>query len=381
MRLGIVMPLGTQTGGAEQVLLDFLEHGQNQGLSYLVVFLERGPMLDRVGRLGADVRVVDAGRLRELHRYLVTVARLRRLFAAEDLGFVLSWMEKGHLYASFAATAAGLESAFHLPGFASRWKLMDRVAKALPGKGVITVSNATQRSIEQIWPEKTVRIARPGVDLAKFDRDALPPASECRRRLGLPLEGPLVGTIVRLQRWKGAHVLIKAMPRVLEAHPATHCAIIGGAHALEKDYEPYLHQLVAELGLERAVHFYGFQADLPVWRKAFDVDVYASDREPFAVGIVEALAMGNVVIGGDGGGTPEIIDDDVNGLLVPYGQERPLGDAITRALSSPELRSRLGAAARDSVQGLSADAYARSMARAVLELASRAARSGPSRRC
>src|SRR5680860_330926 len=96
MRLGIVMPLGTQSGGAEQVLLEFLEHGQNQGLSYLVVFLEQGPMVDRVRDLGVDVRVVEAGRLRQPHRYVVTVARLKRLFAAEELGFVLSWMEKGH---------------------------------------------------------------------------------------------------------------------------------------------------------------------------------------------------------------------------------------------------------------------------------------------
>jgi glycosyltransferase involved in cell wall biosynthesis len=368
MRLGIVMPLGTQSGGAEQVLLEFLEHGQNQGLSYLVVFLEQGPMVDRVRDLGVDVRVVEAGRLRQPHRYVVTVARLKRLFAAEELGFVLSWMEKGHLYGSLAAAAAGVESAFHLPGFASRWSLIDRVAKAMPGKGVVTVSNATRLSIDRLWPEKAVRVARPGVNLARFDRDALPSVAECRRRLGLPVEGPVIGTIVRLQRWKGAHVLIKAMPRVLEAHPGTHCAIIGGPHALEKDYEPYLHQLVGDLGLERAVNFYGFQPDLPAWRKAFDVDVYASDREPFAVGIVEALAMGNAVIAGDGGGTPEIIEDDVNGLLVPYGQEGPLADALGRALSSQELRSRLGESARESVQGLSAHAYATSMARAVLEL-------------
>jgi glycosyltransferase involved in cell wall biosynthesis len=245
---------------------------------------------------------------------------------------------------------------------------MDRLAKALPGKGIVTVSDATAAAINALWPKKAVRIVRPGVDLRRFDPESLPTAAECRRRLGLPTDVSLVGTIARLQRWKGIHVLIEAMPKVLETHPDAHCVVIGGRHELEGDYEPYLHRLAAGLDLGDKVRFVGFQPDLPLWRKSLDVDVYASDSEPFAVGILEALAMGNPVVGGDSGGTPEIIEHDVNGLLVPYGDEDALAEAITRVLSDPALAVRLGAAARESVRGLSSAAFARNMARAVKEL-------------
>jgi glycosyltransferase involved in cell wall biosynthesis len=362
------MPLGRRSGGAEQVLLHFLEHGQSLGSSYVVFFLEDGPLVQEAQELGADVRVIDARRLRHLHRYALTVARLTRLISRERPDFVLSWMEKAHLYASPAAKAAGVPCAFHLPGFPSRWSWMDRGAKALPGRGVITVSDATAAEIEKLWPRRSVRIVRPGVDLRRFDPESLPSVPECRRTLGLPVDAPLIGTIVRLQRWKGAHVLIKAMPKVLESHPDARCVVIGGRHELERDYEPYLHRLVAELGLEASVRFVGFQPDLSLWRKALDVDVYASDREPFAVGILEGLAMANPVIAGDAGGTPEVIEDGVNGLLVPFGEEDPLAEAIIRVLSCEDFRIRLGTAGRESVRCLSSEAYARNMTRAVTEL-------------
>jgi glycosyltransferase involved in cell wall biosynthesis len=362
------MPLGTQTGGAEQVLLHFLAHRQAEDLSCVVIFLQEGPLVNKVGDLGVEVRVVRAGRLRHLYRYSPTVRDLVRVIRSEGLQFVVSWMEKAHLYASPAAKAAGVPCAFHLPGFPSRWSWMDRVAKALPGTGVITVSNATAAAIEGMRPKRDVRIVRPGVDLEQFDPDSVPTAAECRRLLGLPVDAPVIGTIVRLQRWKGVHVLIKAMPSVLEAHPSTQCVVIGGRHDLERDYEPYLHRLVTELGLQDSVRFLGFQPELPRWRKALDVDVYASDSEPFAVGILEGLAMANAVIGGDAGGTPEIIKHGVNGLLVPFGEERPLAEAITRLLSDEDLRTRLGAAARESVEGLSSEAYARNMTHALAEL-------------
>jgi hypothetical protein len=73
------MPLGTQTGGAEGILLNFLEHGQTEDLSCVVFFLTGGPLVRRARELGADVRVVDAGRLRHLRRYSATVGRLTRL--------------------------------------------------------------------------------------------------------------------------------------------------------------------------------------------------------------------------------------------------------------------------------------------------------------
>jgi glycosyltransferase involved in cell wall biosynthesis len=365
MRLCIVMPLGSLTGGAERVLLDFLAHSRPDESHCVLVFLQDGPLVTEAERLGVEVHVIDAGRLRQPRRYLRTVSELWRLLRRERPDFVLSWMEKAHLYASPAGVAAGVKCAFHFPGFLSRFSWMDRLAKLLPGKGVITVSEAAARSIDELWPKRSVQIVRPSVDLAKFDRSALPTVAACRQRLGLPTDGPLIGTIVRLQRWKGPHVLIEAMPRVLEAHPSARCVVIGGRHELERDYEPYLHRLVAELRLERSVLFFGYQPELPIWRKAFDVDVYVSDREPFAVGILEALAMSNPVIAGDGGGTPEIVRDSENGLLVPYGDASALADAITRLLSDEPLRQRLGAAARRSVRVLSPHAYALAMWRAI----------------
>ncbi len=77
-----------------------------------------------------------------------------------------------------------------------------------------------------------------------------------------------------------------------------------------------------------------------------DVFVHASDREPFGIVVIEAMALGKPVIAGAGGGPAEIITDGENGVLVPYGDEESLARAILRYLDDHAFAARVGAAAR-----------------------------------
>jgi glycosyltransferase involved in cell wall biosynthesis len=77
-----------------------------------------------------------------------------------------------------------------------------------------------------------------------------------------------------------------------------------------------------------------------------DVFVHTSDREPFGIVVIEAMALGKPVIAGSGGGPAEIITDGENGLLVPYGDDESLAHAILRYLDDHAFAARLGAAAR-----------------------------------
>ena len=96
-----------------------------------------------------------------------------------------------------------------------------------------------------------------------------------------------------------------------------------------------------------------------------DVIVHASDREPFGIVIVEAMALGKPVIAGDAAGPTEIITDGVDGFLSPYGDAAALGCALRRLLDDPALAQRLGAAARLRAQDFSTQNYARNFVGAV----------------
>ena len=82
---------------------------------------------------------------------------------------------------------------------------------------------------------------------------------------------------------------------------------------------------------------------------AADAAVLASSWENFPHTVVEALAVGTPVIATDVGGVPEVVEDGVNGLLVPPGDADAFRAALTRFVGDDDLRLRLAAAAAASV--------------------------------
>ena len=89
----------------------------------------------------------------------------------------------------------------------------------------------------------------------------------------------------------------------------------------------------------------GPQPDVAEWMQAMDVVVHASDREPFGIVILEAMALGKPVVAGAEGGPREIVSDGVNGLLAPFGDSDALAGAILRYLGDPDLAGAVGQAA------------------------------------
>jgi glycosyltransferase involved in cell wall biosynthesis len=186
----------------------------------------------------------------------------------------------------------------------------------------------------------------PGASLDAFDPSRLPAPAAVRAKLGLPSDGPLIGMTGRLQRWKGIHVFIDAIARVRASRPDVRAVIVGGAHETEPQHGAELRAQVHALGLDQAVTFAGFQSNVAEWMQAMDIFVHASDREPFGIVVVEAMALGKPVVAGADGGPAEIITDGENGLLAPFGDTESLASAILRYLDDDAFAARVAAAAR-----------------------------------
>jgi glycosyltransferase involved in cell wall biosynthesis len=86
--------------------------------------------------------------------------------------------------------------------------------------------------------------------------------------------------------------------------------------------------------------------------RAADAALLSSAWENFPHSVVEALAVGTPVISTSVGGVAEVVEDGVNGLLVPAGDVERLAEAIERLTGDPELRERLAAASAASVERL-----------------------------
>ncbi len=128
--------------------------------------------------------------------------------------------------------------------------------------------------------------------------------------------------------------------------PELYLVVVG-----EGDDRGRLERLAVEMGVAERVKFLAglTQEELMACYARCDVFALPSRREGFGLVFLEAMAHGKPVVGGAHGGTPEIIEDGVTGLLVPHGDVEQLFGALEKLLTNEPLRRRMGHRARERV--------------------------------
>jgi glycosyltransferase involved in cell wall biosynthesis len=278
---------------------------------------------------------------------------------------VIGWMAKGQLYAGLAGAAAKLPGVWLQPAGPAGLAPIDRLATLLPAKLVITVSRGTDRAQRRLRPARPTTVIYPAVDTARFDARRIGDKRAVRRRLGLPEDGPIFGSMGRLNSWKGFHILLDAVPAVLDRRPDATFVLVGGTHELEPHYAVSLRDQAARLGRDGQVRLVGQQDNPEAWMRAMDVFVHTSRHEPFGMVVIEAMALGKPVIATAEGGPTEIITPHVDGLLSPHGDTDTLSAEIIRCLDDDGLRAAIGKAAKRRAADFSVRQFARQFGAAV----------------
>jgi glycosyltransferase involved in cell wall biosynthesis len=223
---------------------------------------------------------------------------------------------------------------------AAAWpdQLLRRAALARV-EGVVGVS----RGILAIYPERLVDGSRGRVVYTLPPRDAVPTeddARAARRRFGLGA-GPFALYAGKVSLGKGAPVFFDALPAIRAAVPGVRFVFAG-----KGELAPPASADVHALGTVP-------HADLfALYRAAVVVVVPSVWPEPLSRVLLEAMHVGRPVVATAVGGTPEVVEDGVTGLLVPKGDPRALARAVTALLLDPHLAERLGKAAAQRVDEL-----------------------------
>ena len=188
----------------------------------------------------------------------------------------------------------------------------------------------------------------------------LPPLPErAAARAGLGVNGGLLVLAGRIGRQKALEVALRALERVDGVS-----LLVAGDGPERAEMEG----LAGELELGDRVRFLGLQPRVRVLElfRAADASLLSSAWENFPHTVVESLAVGTPVIATRVGGVAEVVQDGVNGLLVPPGDVGALAAAISDFFADPVLRERLGSAAAPSVADYAPE---RLLARVEAELA------------
>jgi glycosyltransferase involved in cell wall biosynthesis len=152
---------------------------------------------------------------------------------------------------------------------------------------------------------------------------------------------PVVGTVANLKPHKGLQYLLEAAKEVRDEFPRVRFLIVGTGPS-----EGELRHRADKLGLGETVRFTGFRDDAPRVASLFDVFALSSLHEGLSIALIEAMALGKASIVTKVGGMPEVIQDGINGLVIPPRDSKTLAQTIAALLRDEQLRRRLGEAAR-----------------------------------
>ncbi len=317
---------------------------------------ERGHRVAVVSRPGGDLETVcaEAGvdffALALTHEFdLASARKLRGLFRERDVDVVHVHKGRPHAIALLAAVGLGRRPvlvvnrgvSFPLDLF-NRWKYRHPRVGA-----VVCVAEAIREVVIRtagVRPER-VHVIHAGTDTRRFDPARVDP-SGIRRELGLGRDEVLVGQ-VSVRDWKGWRELAAAFAEVAPRHPAARLLFVGCEPEPEREK---VEAEAARLGIRDRLVLLPYRRDMPEVLGACDVVADASWAGTGITGTIrEAMAMERAVVATDCAGNRELVTDREAGLLVPQKDVTALAAALNELLEDPDLRRRLGRAARRRV--------------------------------
>lgn len=332
-------------------------------LRALIAGLDRSRFEPGIALLRGDARearralrcAVDVVGIRRLRSARSAVALLRYALSARRRGFRLV-----HCFFNDASLAAPLFRCAGLRVVVSRrdmgfWytpAILRALRFARPFVDRYVANSRAVRELvacnERVAPER-IHVIRNGCCDAdrRADAGVEPSGDDLRGRFS---DAAIVGMVANLRPVKRVETLIEALGLLRERRPDFRVVVIGadasdefGASVRERLLELARRYLVGE-----RVVFVGSLADPAPLVRRFAVAVLCSESEGLSNALIEYMQAARPIVCTDTGGNPELIDDGVNGYLVPVGDAPVLADRIERLLGDRALADRLGKAARES---------------------------------
>jgi colanic acid/amylovoran biosynthesis glycosyltransferase len=264
-----------------------------------------------------------------LRREGVTHVHAHFTSPAADVAMTVARLGRGWSY-SFSAHGTDIQTA-------DQGLLAEKVRNA---RFVVCVSDFGRSQLmtlvdDEHWPK--IHVVRCGIDLAQFDGD----------RGTADSAGELqILNVGRLHPVKGQAVLLDALKLLLDGGVAARLTIVGDGERRDA-----LERRAGKLGVTDSVTFAGNvgQDDIRAYYERADAFCLPSFGEGIPVVLMEAMAMRVAVVSSRIMGIPELVEDEVGGLLVPPGRPDLLAAALRRLAEDRELRERLARRGHDKV--------------------------------
>src|SRR5262245_49229677 len=227
----------------------------------------------------------------------------------------------------------------HHPFLGRLERLFHRVMDAIVGNSQAVVNDLIGEGV----PRDKIHLIYNGITIPLDPPDR----SEARKAIGLE-QKVLVGVVIaNLIPYKGHLDLVEGLAAVSQWLPLGWRMLCVGR---DEGIQGKLAGLAEAYGIKENIQFLGERTDTATLLAMADFCVLSSWEEGFSNVVLEAMAAGLPIVVTKVGGNPEAVIDQEAGLVVPPRDPKALGDAILRLAQDPDLRERLGAAAKRRVK-------------------------------
>lgn len=332
-------------GGAQMLLMDMIRAYRPQH-EIGVAYFTPGSVEDDLRALDIPLFHISRSGVRNPLALLNTL-RIMHRFQPDVVHTHLTQSDVvGQLAASLLNVPARVSSLHNTPP----WR-QNRFASSLmqfavrDSQCLIAVSESIRDYVlqhEKYAPQRLITIEN-GIDLQAFAVEQVAPLD--LSGWGIPRGAPVIGAIGRLEPQKAHRNLLIAAAKIIQQRPDVHLLIAG-----EGSLRETLQRQRDELGLQQRVIFTGNVREMPALIAALDVVAFASDYEGLPISLLEAMAMQRPVVSTEVGGLATVIENDVNGILVPSKNPTALATALLRVLDDPSLARQLGTAGYETVK-------------------------------
>lgn len=203
---------------------------------------------------------------------------------------------------------------------------------------LITLNQEDYELAKKKLSKKAKIILSPGIGV-NFEKLKLEDKEEIRNkyREEFNVNDKVVLTYVaELINNKNQNMLIKTLKRICEKRDDVVLLLVGPDHA-----EGYYQKLVKQLDLSDKVIFTGWRSDVGALLAMSDICVASSIREGLGINLVEAMYIGLPVVATDNRGHKAVIENDINGCIVPINDDESMANVVLELIENKDLRKKL----------------------------------------
>lgn len=337
-------------GGTERMALEFIRHCERSLIEpHVMVKLRGGPLPDLVKEMGVPCVVIqrpDDPQERPLWKMdsnvMMDFLREHRIDLIHNFGLRAELSSRLFVKNGLVKKiVSGIRDTDPWRRFYHVW--LDRLTAYKVDLFIANSHVAAKTSLErERHPPEKMHVIHNGVPLPEaMEKEAARVLFDIQKD-----RGPVVAHVANLKPVKKGHdLLFEALRDIRNDFPSLHVVCAGLDASGGK-----IPAMAQKMSLGETVQFTGYCDKTRELFQAADLAVLPSRYESFPTSILEAMAAGCPVVAADVGGISEIIEDGVNGLLVPANDPTSLGKAMGDLLADQEKRASLGHAARKTVE-------------------------------